>query len=233
VKDWADEIVFVDSYSTDDTLEIARRYTDNIEQRPWPGFCEQYNYCTKKALNDWVIFVDADEVISPELAKEILQRIEMDAGKFDGYIVRRRTFYLGKWIMHGGWVSDYKVRVFRKSKGDFEGTLHTKVWVRGKVAWLRNYFQHYTYRDIADQIDTINNYSDSAAGDMFREGRPFSYFDLFLRPPFRFIKEYLFRRGFLDGMPGFVIAISTMYYVFIKYAKLWELRKGLKEPRNH
>ena len=93
---------------------------------------------------------------------------------------------------------------------------------------LENYYQHYNYRDIADQIDTINRYSETAAQDMLTAGRTFSCLDLLLRPPARFVKEYIFKRGFADGMPGLVIAVSTMYYVFIKYAKLWELQKGLK-----
>ena len=226
VKNWADEIIIVDSFSNDKTLEIARKYTNNIEQRAWPGFRDQYDYCCQKANNDWVVFIDADEVISPELASEIQEKINNDAGKYFGYIVHRRTFYLGRWIMHGGWVPDYKVRIYRKSKGNFEGLMHTKVHVRGKVDWLKNYFQHYTYRDIADQIDTINDYSDTASRDMFNAGKIFSCINLLFRPMFRFIKEYIFKRGYKDGMPGLVIIVSTMYYVFIKYAKLWELQKS-------
>jgi glycosyltransferase involved in cell wall biosynthesis len=228
VRDWADEIVVVDSFSTDDTPAIVRRYTDNFEQRSWPGFRDQYNYCIAKAGNDWVIFIDADEVISPELVQEIPLRLKKDAGACDGYIAHRRTYYLGRWIMHGGWVPDYEIRLFKKSAGAFEGALHANVKVRGRVGELKGIYQHYNYRDIADQIDTINRYSATAAQDMLSEGKRFHFHDLLLRPPIRFIKEYFFKRGFLDGMPGLVIAISTMYYVFIKYAKLWELEQGSK-----
>lgn len=228
IKDWADEIIVVDSFSTDATPEIVRRYTDNFEQRTWPGFRDQYNYCIAKARNDWVVFIDADEVIPPELAAEIQARPRSDSARYDGYIAHRRTFYLGRWIMHGGWVPDYEIRLFRKSRGAFEGALHANVKVRGHVGELQHFYQHYNYRDIADQIDTINRYSETAAQDMLAEGRRFSAFDLLLRPPARFLKEYILKRGFADGMPGLVIAVSTMYYVFIKYAKLWELEKGLK-----
>jgi len=228
VKSWADEIIVVDSFSSDATPEIAKRYTKNFEQRKWPGFRDQYNYCIGKAANEWVIFIDADEVIPPELAREIQERLNHDGGQYDGYIAHRRTFYLGRWIMHGGWVPDYEIRLFRKSKGAFEGTLHANVKVKGRVGELRRFYEHYNYRDIADQIDTINRYSEAAAMDMLQDGKRFSLLDLLLRPPIRFVKEYLFKRGFLDGMPGLVIAVSTMYYVFMKYAKLWELAKGLK-----
>jgi len=228
VKPWVDEIVVVDSFSTDDTPAIVRRYTENFEQRAWPGFRDQYNYCVGKAANEWVVFIDADEVISPELAHEIMARLDGDAGAYDGYIAHRRTFYLGRWIMHGGWVPDREIRLFKKSSGAFEGALHANVKVRGPVGELKAFYQHFNYRDIADQIDTINRYSAAAAQDMHSEGRRFQYHDLLLRPPIRFIKEYVFKRGYLDGMPGLVIACSTMYYVFIKYAKLSELEKGLK-----
>ena len=227
VLPWANEIIVVDSFSTDKTPKIVKQYANHFEQRHWPGHMDQYNYCISKAKNEWVIFIDADEEISSKLAREIMQRVERDSGKFDGYIIHRRTFYLGRWIMHGGWVPDYEIRLFKKSRGAFEGGLHAKVAVQGKVATLKNFYFHYNYKDIADQIDTINNYSDTAARDMIAEGRKFRFIDLFFRPPLRFIKEYLFKRGFMDGMPGFIIALSTVYYVFVKYAKLWELQKDL------
>jgi glycosyltransferase involved in cell wall biosynthesis len=229
VASWASEVIVVDSLSTDGTYEIVKRYATTCEQRPWPGFRDQYNYCVSRAANEWVVFLDADEEISPELASEMLQRIRDDNGACNGYIAHRRNYYLGRWIMHGGWVPDCEVRLFRKSRGAFAGGLHAKVEVEGKVGELKHYYHHYNYRDIADQIDTINRYSKTAAQDMQREGRRFSYLDLLLRPPLRFIKEYLFKRGFLDGMPGLVIAVSTMYYVFVKYARLWELERFEQE----
>ncbi len=230
VKAWADEIIVVDSFSTDSTPEIVKEYTDNFEHRIWPGFRDQYNYCIEKAKNDWIVFIDADEVIPPELASEIIDRPDADKGRYDGYIAHRRTFYLGRWIQHGGWVPDFEVRLFRKDSGKFEGGMHANVKVRGRVGELRSsFYEHYNYRDISDQIVTINRYSETEATDKLAEGRRFRTIDLLFRPPFRFVKEYVFKRGFLDGMPGLVIAVSTMYYVFIKYAKLWELEKGLKK----
>ncbi len=229
VAPWASEVIVVDSFSTDTTYETAKKYATSCEQRAWPGFRDQYNYCISKAKNDWVLFLDADEEVSPELALEIGQRVEIDQGSYDGYIAHRRNYYLGRWIMHGGWVPDCEIRLFRKSKGSFVGALHAHVEVNGRVGELKNYYYHYNYRDIADQIDTINRYSKTAAEDMQREGKRFSYTDLLLRPPLRFLKEYILKRGFLDGMPGLVIAVSTMYYVFAKYAKLWELERNGRE----
>ena len=229
VASWASEIIVVDSYSTDDTFDIAKRYATYSEQRAWPGFRDQYNYCISKAKNDWVLFLDADEEISPELAVEIEQRLEQDDGRYDGYLAHRRNYYLGRWIMHGGWVPDCEIRLFKKSKGSFEGALHANVKVRGALGELRNYYYHYNYQDIAEQIDTINRYSKTASEDMREEGRRFSWIDLLLRPPIRFLKEYIFKKGFLDGFPGLVIAVSTMYYVFVKYAKLWELERNMQK----
>ena len=227
VASWASEIIVVDSFSTDNTYEIVKKYASYCEQRKWPGFRDQYNYCISKAINDWVIFIDADEEISSELALEISQLLEKENGIYDGYIAHRRNFYLGRWIMHGGWLPDYEIRLFRKSRGAFEGALHANVKVRGRVGELLHFFYHYNYKNIADQIDTINRYSETAAKDMQSEGKRFSFLDLLLRPLWRFIKEYLLKRGFLDGFPGFVIAVSTMYYVFVKYAKLWELEREM------
>lgn len=226
VSSWASEVIVVDSFSTDATPDIARRYATSFEQRAWPGFRDQYNYCIGKAGNDWVVFLDADEEVSPELASEMLRRIDEDGGAFDGYLACRRNFYLGRWIMHGGWVPDDEIRLFRKSRGGFEGGLHANVKVKGAVGRLKHYYYHYNYRDMAEQIDTINRYTETMAEEMLQEGKRFSLVALLLRPPFRFFKEYVAKRGFMDGIPGLVIAVSNTYYVFAKYAKLWDLERS-------
>jgi hypothetical protein len=172
------------------------------------------------------MFVDADEEIPSELAQEIREELRTNNGQWDGYIVHRCTYYLGRWIKHGGWYPDYEIRLYDRRKGRWEGGLHAKVKVKGRVKTLRNRYHHYTYRDISDQIQTIDRYSQIATEDMLREGRRFSLLHMVLNPPFRFVKEYIFKRGFLDGIAGLIIACSTMFYVFIKYAKLWEKRRG-------
>lgn len=174
------------------------------------------------------MFVDADEEVSPELAEEMRKEMSKEPQGMDGFIAYRRTCYLGRWIRHGGWSPDYEIRLYRRDKGRWLGGLHAKLVVDGRVGSLRNQYLHYTYRDISDQIQTIDRYSRIAAEDMVTRGETFSLFKLLFHPPFRFIKEYLFKGGFRDGIPGLVIIVATLFYVFIKYAKFWELTKVRK-----
>jgi len=222
---WANEIVIVDSFSNDRTVEVGRKFTDKIFQRKWPGHRDQYQYAADLTTHEWIMFVDADEEISPELAAEIRQELNGKLEGVDGFFVYRRTFYLGRWIRYGGWYPDGEIRLYRRNKGSWEGGLHARVVIKGTVKSLKGKYLHYTYRNISDQIQTIDKYSRIAAEDMLQQGETFSLFKLLFHPPFRFIKEYFFKSGFRDGLPGLVIVISTMYYVFIKYAKLWELMR--------
>lgn len=226
---WVQELVIVDSFSTDGTFEICKRFTDNLYRREWGGYREQYQFAADQTTLAWIMFVDADEEVPPELAEEIRSELKTRAKDFDGYIAHRRTYYLGRWIRHGGWYPDFEVRLYRRDKGKWEGGLHAKVVVSGRVTSLKHRYLHYTYRDISDQIQTIDRYSQAAAEDLLRSGKAFSAFKLLFHPPFRFVKEYIFRGGFLDGIPGLVIIVSTMFYVFMKYAKFWELTRVKKE----
>ncbi len=219
---WADELVIVDSYSTDRTVEICRRFTSRLSQRKWTNHQDQYQYAADKTANRWVMFVDADEEVPPELAREIREELKASNGQWDGYIAHRRTYYLGRWIKYGGWYPDYEIRLYDRNRGRWEGGLHAKVRLQGRVKTLKNRYYHYTYRDISDQIKTIDKYSQVAVDDMLQEGKGFNVVHMVLNPPFRFIKEYVFKRGFLDGIPGLIIAVSTFYYTFIKHAKAWE-----------
>jgi glycosyltransferase involved in cell wall biosynthesis len=229
---WADEIVVVDSFSNDRTVEICQRFTPKVFRREWTGHREQYQYAADHTTNEWIMFVDADEEVSAEMADEIRKQLERGAEGVDGYFVYRQTYYLGRWIRYGGWHPDGEIRLYRRDKGSWEGGLHAKIAVDGKVHVLKNKYLHYNYRDISDQIQTIDKYSRIAAQDMVASGEKFSLFRMLFHPPFRFIKEYLLKSGFRDGLPGLVIIVSTMYYVFIKYAKLWELRTNPKEKKN-
>jgi glycosyltransferase involved in cell wall biosynthesis len=229
---WADEVVLVDSYSTDGTVEICRRFTDRVYQRKWTNHQDQYQYAADLTANRWVMFVDADEEVPPELAQEIQEELRLNNGQWDGYIAHRRTYYLGRWIKYGGWYPDYEIRLYDRNKGRWEGGLHAKVHVKGRVKTLKNRYYHYTYRDISDQIQTIDKYSHVAADDMLRDGKSFDVVHMALNPPFRFIKEYIFKGGFLDGIPGLIIAISTFYYTFIKHAKVWERYHESEHKKN-
>ncbi|HUL21120.1 MAG TPA: glycosyltransferase family 2 protein [Thermodesulfobacteriota bacterium] len=229
---WAQELVVVDSFSQDGTFELCKQYTGKIFQRTWSGHRDQYQHAADLTTHDWIMFVDADEEIPPELAEEIRQELNGRGKDFDGYFAYRRTYYLGRWIRYGGWYPDGEIRLYRREKGRWEGGLHAKLVVDGKIGVLKHQYHHYTYGNISDQIQTIDKYSKIAAEDLFESGEKFSLFHLLLHPPFRFVKEYLLKSGFRDGLPGFIIIISTMYYVFIKYAKLWELTISKKEKEN-
>jgi len=226
---WAAELVVVDSYSTDNTYEICQKYTDKTYRRKWTGHRDQYQYAAGLTTNHWIMFVDADEEVPPELAEEIRCLLNGGTEGIDGFFVNRRTYYLNRWIRYGGWYPDGEIRLYRKTKGRWEGGLHARIVVDGNIGYLKKEYLHYTYRDISDQIQTIDKYSRIAAQDMMEKGETFSLFKLLFHPPFRFINEYFFKSGFRDGFPGLIIVVSTMFYVFIKYAKLWELRLKKKE----
>ncbi len=220
---WAEELVIVDSGSSDGTYEICKRYTEKIYRREFKNHADQYQFAANLTNSDWIMFVDADEEVSPELVEEIREELKNVTNDLGGFFIYRKTYYLGRWIRYGGWYPDGEIRLYRRDKGRWEGGLHAKVVVDGKVKKLKNQYLHYTYQDISDQIKTIDRYSKIAAEDLAKSGKSFSLLKLLLHPPARFIKEYLLKYGFMDGLPGLIIAISTMYYVFIKYSKHWEL----------
>ncbi len=222
---WADEIVIVDSFSKDRTLEICREFTKRVYQHEWLGYIGQKNLVKEMAEGPWILFVDADEEISPKLRDQILAEFESGRNRdVEGYEFARKVHYMGCWIEHGEWYPDYKMRLFRKDCGLCSGKEpHDRITVKGKVQRLSGDLYHYTYANIHEQLETLNKFSSITARDKFENGKKFRWCDLLLRPPFRFFKAYFLKRGFLDGRQGFVIAVCSSYGVFIKYAKLMEL----------
>ena len=223
---WADEIIVVDSFSTDRTAEICREYTPLVYAHRWLGYIGQKNLIKDLASGPWILFIDADEEISCELRDEILAELGSDAcSEIAGYEFPRLVWFLGRWILHGDWYPDIKLRLFRKEKGHCGGKEpHDRTTVDGKIKQLKNNMFHYTYDSISDQIATLNRFTTITANGQYEEGKPFHVYDLALRPFIRFIRGYFFRRGFLDGLPGLIVALTCSYGVFIKYAKLWENR---------
>jgi len=223
---WCDEIIVVDSYSTDRTVEICREYTERVYQHEWLGYVGQKNLIRSLARCPWILFIDADEEVSEELRDEILQELERSAGRYAGYQFPRRVFYLGKWIYHGEWYPDYKLRLFLKDKGRSEGQEpHDHVVVDGPIKTLKGHLNHYTYDDLADHLRTMNRFSTISAREKYQAGVRFRWIDLLGRPLWRFFKGYVIKRGFLDGVHGFLISAVTSFGVLMKYAKLWELER--------
>lgn len=223
---WADEILVVDSRSTDRTVEIARERGARVIVRDWPGYAAQKNFALEQVAADWVLSIDADERVTPELAREIGEVLAAAPAGLAGASVPRRTWYLGRWIRHGGWYPDRKVRLARRGRGRWEGdVIHERLVVDGEVRALDGDLLHYTYRGIADHLKTIDRFTTEAARAMAARGARGAGIGMFVNPPLKFLKMYLLRAGFLDGPPGFVVAVLGSYYVFLKYAKLWESRR--------
>ena len=230
VAGWADEVVVVDSHSTDGSLVVMEKYTGTIPQFDTTNFREKYQYAQDRCRNRWVLFIDADEWLTDGIKKEIEETIRSDT-EYSGFIAKRRNIYLGREIKYGGWYPDEEVRLYRKDKGYWKGDLHAKVFIEGKVGRLTQHYMHTPYRNTAEQIRTIDRYSEEYANDLRNAGRSFHLINLLFRPPYRLFRDYIMKRGFLDGVPGLIIVVSTMYYVFMKHAKLWELEQE-KEAGN-
>lgn len=222
---WADEIVVVDSGSVDRTVEICKGYTDKVFYNKWPGHIAQKNLAIDKASHQWILSIDADERVTPELAAEI--REVLKGPEANAYAVPRHVFYLGRWINHSGWYPDSKIRLFNRDKGRWGGiNPHDTVIVNGSVRHLRGDLLHYSFRDIAHHINTMNSFTTIASKEYIKLGKRFRFMDILFRPIFMFFKSYLLKQGFRDGLPGLVIAVAAGYHVFIKYAKLWELENN-------
>ena len=223
---WCDEIVVVDSFSQDRTAEISRRFTDRVCEHEWLGYIGQKNLVVQMARHPWVLILDADEEVSPELRDEILAALDRDGGDYAGYQFPRKVYYLGQWIRHGEWYPDIKLRLFRKELGHAEGREpHDHIVVKGRVKRLRHPIHHYTYDDIRDHVETMNRFSSITAEEKFKEGEGVSWADFTFRPWWRFLKAYFVKGGLLDGWRGLLIASVSAFGVLIKYAKVWELRR--------
>lgn len=222
---WADEIVIVDSGSTDRTVEISREYTDKIIQHDWLGFAAQKNLAIDKTTGDWVLSLDADEPVEPSLATEI-RTIISSPDVHAGYFIPRKTFFLGKQIRHGGWYPDYNLRLFQKGKGRFEDrAVHESVKVRGTTGKTKHAILHYAYTDLASYLSSIDKYSTLAVQVMAGNGISkfkTGWVNILLRPLFTFLYKYIFRLGFMDGKHGLILNLFHSWYVFAKYAKAWE-----------
>ena len=226
---FADElIVVVDAKSTDRSEAIVRERADRVEVRPYDGDIEQKSYCTSLATGDWILVIDPDEVMRPELAASVRAAVDQAATAVAGYEVDRLTWHLGRWIRHGDFYPDWTLRLFRAQGHRWSGlNPHGRIELGGggAVARLGGELEHYSYRDIADHLDRTQRWSSQAALALHAAGRRTRSWDLALRPVWRFFRGYVLKRGFLDGAPGFAIAAVNAFYVFLKYTKLWDLAR--------
>lgn len=225
---FADEILVVDSGSTDGTPDLARVAGARVMSRDWPGYARQKDYAASQAAHDWILSIDADERVTPELAAEITRALEAPAGQV-GFRMPRVTFHLGRWIRHTDWYPDYQLRLYdRRHAAWAQRRVHESVTARGPVGKLSNDLQHYAYRDLAHHYETMQRYTSLAAIQMADEGRSSGLFSLLLHPPAAFLRNYVLKAGFLDGVPGLIISAMNAHYVFLKFAKLWASEVALK-----
>ena len=228
---WVDDIVVVDSGSTDDTVAIARRHTDRVVTHAWNGYGAQKNFAAGLAAHDWVFSLDADERVSPALAREI-QVLLRDEPAARGYCVPRVTRYLGRWIRSTDWHPDFQLRLYDRRTARWNDRLvHESVAVDGPVGRLRGELEHHAYRDVSHHLQTIDRYTTLAARQMQREGRRSGWVDLTARPLAAFLRNYLVRGGVRDGVRGLIISILNAGYVFLKFVKLWAFQRAEGDDR--
>lgn len=232
VKDFED-IVVLDTYSNDATVEICRRYPVRLYQHAWQGYARQKQMAVDYAEKDWVLILDADERVTPELKEEIIRlfmahRSRITEHDYCGFYVPRKNFFLGRWIRHSGWWPDYTLRLFRKDLSYIEQReVHEKVIVKGPVDYMKNPLEHYTYRTISDYIKKMEGYSTLSAKEILSKNPQPSSLSLAVKmlvsPVFTFLKMLFIKQGFRDGIHGLMLAVLYSFYTFLKYAKAWEM----------
>jgi glycosyltransferase involved in cell wall biosynthesis len=231
---FAAEKIVLDGGSEDDTVALAESCGARVETQPFAGWIAQKNAALALASHDWVLSLDADERVSPELAVEIQALFTAEDGNigenapdFAGYDMPRRAFHLGKWIRGGGWYPDRKLRLFRRSKGQWGGRdPHDKLMLEGRPGRLQHDLLHYPYRDLAHHLQKMDRYTDTAAARLYEDGRPGASWRRFVQPPLGFLKAYLLQGGFRDGAVGFRLARLHARYEWLRYSKLHALERG-------
>ena len=214
---FSDQVVVVDSCSDDDTVAIARARGAEVHVQPWLGYSAQKQLALSFLTTDWVLWIDADEEVSSELRAEIQIRLRRPVEEA-GFRIPRLVRYLGRWIHHGGWYPDPKLRLFRRDAGQFDGRLvHEGVDVEGPIGELRGALFHFPYRDIDHHREKVERYGRLAAEQLRREGRRVTVLDRWFRPANRFLRQLILQGGFLDGRPGWVAAWMSAHYARLKY----------------
>lgn len=214
-----DEILVVDSGSADRTCEIAARLGARVIEEPWRGYAGQKNFASQQAAHEWILSLDADEAVTEELEAEILA-LKKEGPRYDGYSMPRMAQYLGRWILHGGWYPDRKVRLFHRARAEWCGEyVHESVRVTGSVGALAGNLQHFTCDSLSAHIRTLDRYTTLAARELRARNAVIPLRRLIVDPAWTFVRTWVIRRGFLDGPQGLAIAWMAAFYTFLKYAK--------------
>ncbi len=222
---FADQIVVADTGSGDKTMELARGAGAEVHSIQFNGFGPTKNKALEFCRGEWIISIDADERVSPELSENILKTINNENSSAC-YSFNRLTYFLGKPIKHSGWFPDYVIRLFKKGHRFSETLVHESVETDGKTRIIPGYLYHYSYRDLHQYVEKLNSYTSLNALQMSENGKRGSLIDMLIHPPAAFLKMFVFRAGFLDGFTGFLLAVLSSYHVFVKYAKLRQITRG-------
>jgi glycosyltransferase involved in cell wall biosynthesis len=221
---WADEVVVVDSGSTDGTAEIARRLATRVEVCTWPGYAAQKNFAASICAHDWVLSLDADERVGPELA-DALRAWRAESPSAAGYRVARVSHYLGRWIRTTDWYPDWQLRLYDRRRGAWHAArVHESVRVDGPVGTLPGELRHHPYRDVSDHLRRIDQYTTLAALELRDRGRRAGTAAILTQPCAAFLRNYVLRRGFADGRVGLIVSLLNSYYVLLKFVKLMEIQ---------
>ncbi len=226
----ADEIVIVDSCSTDETETICRGFTDRFLRSEWRGYRAQKQFALEQTSYEWVLSLDADEALSVALLQELQEWKQGCDKSVDGYYLPRLCFFMGRWIRHTSWYPDWQLRLFRRSRGEWTGgRVHESVQISGTTGRLQHPLEHHSYSDISEYLSQLQNFSNLAAADYFESGRRSGPLRLLLHPLGEFVKNYILYRGFQDGVPGLAVSVLSSTSVFFKFLKLWELQSKPKQ----
>ena len=230
---WADEIIILDSGSTDNTLQICREFSEKVFSTDWPGFGIQKNRALQHATNPWVLSLDADERITPSLKSEIENTIAAEKNsQNNGYYIPRSSRFCGKFMRHSGWYPDYVLRLFKRELARFsDDIVHEKVLCTGETGHLKHPIIHYTYDSLTQALDKANLYSDLGAEKLYNEGKRSSLTKAVLKGLWAFFRTFVIRQGFRDGSQGFLLAVSNAEATYYKYAKLTLLCDNKKQSQ--
>ena len=219
---WADEIIVVDSESTDRTVEIAKQFTDKVFNRKWGGYVPQKRYALSLASNEWVLSLDADERVTPELKDEI---INLSPNEYSGFKIRRKNFLMNKEITSCGWEKDFQLRLFKKAKTNLnERLVHEKFIVEGKIGTLKSPIVHFTFSSFEEYLAKINSYTSLKAQELFQKKKKVGSWTIFSHTVAAFFAFFILRKGFKDGLYGLIISLLHSYSTMMNYIKLWELQ---------